>query len=122
MPSLESPKKDFPRIDKPERLTSKLDKNLVTYALAAGTAGVGMMALSQGAEAKVVASSAHIVVPVNGGLIQFDVNGDGIPDFGLSATDFVDSCCAVRPKGRPPLGGIAGGHLKVISRHKPPTK
>jgi hypothetical protein len=65
-------------------------------------------------QAKVVATSAHIVVPINGGVIQFDVNGDGVPDFGLSATEFVSSCCAVRPKGRPPLGGIAGGHLKVL--------
>jgi hypothetical protein len=99
----------------PTRLAGKLDKNLVTYALAASAAGVGLMALTQSAEAKVVATSAHIVVPINGGVIQFDVNGDGIPDFGLSAGEFVDtSCCAVHPKGRPPLGGIAGGHLKVI--------
>ena len=99
----------------PARLAGKLDKNLVTYALAASAAGVGLMALTQSAEAKVVATSAHIVVPINGGVVQFDVNGDGIPDFGLSAGEFVDtSCCAVHPKGRPPLGGIAGGHLKVI--------
>ncbi len=103
------------RTSEPTRIAGKLDKNLVTYALAASAAGVGMMALAQSAEAKVVATSAHIVVPINGGVIQFDVNGDGIPDFGLSAGEFVDtSCCAVHPKGRPPLGGIAGGHLKVI--------
>lgn len=99
----------------PVRLTGKLDKNLVTYALAASTAGVGMMALTQAAEAKVVATPTHIVVPLNGGVVQFDINGDGIPDFGLSATDFADtSTLAARHKGRPPLGGVAGGHLRVV--------
>ncbi len=96
-------------------LAPKLDKNLVAYALAATTAGVGIMALTQTAEARVIATRTHIVVPINGGVIQFDINGDGIPDFGLSATSFATSFGArVPPRGRPPLGGVAAGHLRAV--------
>jgi hypothetical protein len=99
----------------PSRLAAKLDRNLVTYALAATAAGVGVMALAQPAEANVVATPANIVVPINGGVVQFDINHDGIPDFGLSATTFVDTFGGgVRHNGRPPLGGVFGGHLNCI--------
>jgi hypothetical protein len=74
---------------KPARLTGKLDKNLFSYAIAASAAGVGVMALSPSAGAGVIATPANIVVPINGGVVQFDINGDGIPDFGISATTFV---------------------------------
>jgi hypothetical protein len=84
-----SGKKDVSQKREPARLTGKLDKTLVTYALAASAAGVGMMALGQSAEAKVIATPANIVVPINGGVVQFDINGDGMPDFGISATTFV---------------------------------
>jgi len=96
-------------------LSRKLDKSLVTYALAASTAGVGIMALTQAAEAKIIATPAHIPIPINGGVIQFDINGDGIPDFGLSAAEFANSSTlAPQGKRRPPLGGIAAGHLNVV--------
>jgi hypothetical protein len=96
--------------------TSKLERDLFSYAIAAAAAGVGILALAHGAEAKVIATKANIVVPINGGLVQFDINGDGIPDFGLSATNFADSFVrnGDSPKGRPPLGGIFGGHLTVV--------
>jgi hypothetical protein len=96
-------------------LTPKLDKNLISYALAATAAGVGIMALAQNAEAKVIATQVNLVVPINGGVIQFDINGDGIPDFGLSATTFATSFGGqVRHQGRPPLGGFARGKLLCI--------
>jgi hypothetical protein len=41
--------------------------------------------MTQAAEAKVVATPAHIVIPTNGDLINFDINGDGQNDFGLQA-------------------------------------
>ena len=98
------------------QLARKLDKNLVTYTLAAGAAGVGMMALTQAAEARVIATPANIVVPLNGGVIQFDINGDGVPDFGLSATNFVQTfgTGAKRHPSPPPLGGIFGGKLTAV--------
>lgn len=111
----ESSRKDVRQNREPARLARKLDNNLVTYALAASAAGVGMMALTQGAEAKVIATPANIVVPINGGLIQFDINGDGVPDFGLSATSFVNTFTGgVRRRARPPLGGDFGGKLTAV--------
>ena len=104
----------------PARLAAKLDKNLVTYAVAASAAGVGMLALASPAEAKIISTVANIAVPINGGLIQFDINGDGINDFGLSASSFSNGAggtCAGTEKRvhrRPPLGCFVHEELKVI--------
>jgi hypothetical protein len=93
----------------------RLEKELRIYAMAAAAAGVGMMALTQTAEAKVIATKANIAVPINGGLIQFDINGDGIPDFGLSAVAGGSSGSGgFRQKGKPPLGGVSVGHLWAV--------
>lgn len=112
----ESIKRDVSPKRKPARLSGRLDKNLVSYGLAASAAGVGMMALTHPAEARVIATPANIVIPMNGGVIQFDINGDGVPDFGLSATSFVNTFGGSkgRRKGRPPLGGDFGGKLKAV--------
>jgi hypothetical protein len=45
---------------------------------------VGILATTQQAEAKIVYTPANIKIVQNGGLIDFDLNHDGIPDFGLS--------------------------------------
>jgi len=65
-------------------LTSKLDKTLLAYTAAAGAAGVGVLALAQPAEARVIFTPASILVPVNGGAVYLDLNGDGINDFQFS--------------------------------------
>jgi hypothetical protein len=80
----ESDQDNFRPSREPLRLASTLDANLLTYAIAAGAAGIGMMAGTPAAEAEVVAHPANISVPYNGGLVQFDINGDGQMDFGLS--------------------------------------
>jgi hypothetical protein len=67
------------------RLNAKLDTNLFAYAITAGAAGVAAMSMTQAAEAKIVATPAHIVIPTNGDLVNFDINGDGQNDFGLQA-------------------------------------
>lgn len=54
------------------------------YALAAGAAGVGTLASASQAEAKVVYTPANVKIVLNAGLIEFDLNHDGVPDFGLS--------------------------------------
>lgn len=81
--SRKSDMKEVRQKREPARLTGKLDANLLTYAIAATAAGVGMIALPA-AEASVVATPANISVPHGGGLIQFDINRDGQMDFGLS--------------------------------------
>ena len=81
------------------QLASVLDKRLGSYAAAASAAGVGLLASVQPAEAKIIYTPSNVPIPVNGGLIQFDLNHDGVNDFGLSNQSTFGSAAA-----RPPLG------------------
>lgn len=65
-------------------LSESVHHQLSAYARVAGAAGVGLLALVPPAEAKIVYTPAHVKIVQNGGLISFDLNHDGIPDFGLS--------------------------------------
>jgi hypothetical protein len=71
----------------PRKTASNLSESVVhqlnMYALAASAAGVGVLALTQPAEAKIVYTPANVNIVQNGGLFRFDLNHDGIPDFGL---------------------------------------
>src|SRR4029077_3677693 len=51
------------------------------YALAASAAGVGMLALAQPSQAKIVYTPANIQINVGGGLVYLDLNNDGVNDF-----------------------------------------
>jgi hypothetical protein len=62
-------------------LTPKLDKVLLGYAAAAGAAGVGLLALAQTAEARIVYTPSNVPIPLNGGSVPLDLNQDGIADF-----------------------------------------
>jgi len=73
------------------RLSSSLNKRVNSYALAASAAGAGVLALAQPAEAKIVYTPANVRIVANHGLIMFDLNHDGIPDFGLSNRTFATS-------------------------------
>jgi len=66
------------------QVSSSLEKRLNLYSLATSTAGLSVLTLAQPAEAKIVYTPANINITQNGGLISFDLNHDGIPDFGLS--------------------------------------
>jgi hypothetical protein len=94
------------RKPEPARLSAKLDKNLLAYALAAGAAGVGVLAVAEPAEARILATPVNVPITENGGIIQFDVNRDGIPDFGLSPNiyEFADA---------PPMGNFSS-LLRVV--------
>ena len=88
-------------------LPAKLDKNLFAYATAAGAAGVAMLACTSPAHAEVVATKVHVRLPIAQGLVQFDINGDGQPDVGLSAFGETQTCTTYanrRTNVRPPLG------------------
>jgi hypothetical protein len=63
------------------RLGANLDKNLMSYAIAAGAAGVGLLALAQPADAKIVYTPAHKNI---GAKTFIDLNHDGINDFKLT--------------------------------------
>jgi hypothetical protein len=67
------------------RLQTKLDKTLVAYANAATAAGVGILALSCPAGAKIIYTHVHQQIPLNK-TFSLDLNHDGIADFAFSNT------------------------------------
>ncbi len=84
-------------------LSAIVEKKLLGYAAAASAAGVAMLAFSVPTEAEVIATKVNISVPINAGLIQFDINNDGQMDFGLSA--FAGSTtCTTGGRARRELG------------------
>jgi len=66
------------------RLGADLEKRLSAYAGAAVAAGVGLLALTRSAEAKIVYTPADTQIPVNGGPVLLDLNHDGTADFSFS--------------------------------------
>ena len=69
---------------KTANLSESTNRQLNKYALAAGAAGVGLLALVPPSEAKIIYTPAHIHIKVNGGLVELDLNHDGINDFQFS--------------------------------------
>jgi len=68
----------------PSTLPGSVHHRLNMYALAASAAGVGVLALAQPVEAKIVYTPAHLVVPRGWpGVTFIDLNHDGIADFKL---------------------------------------
>jgi len=74
----------MPHLRRAAHLSDSVHQRLNMYALAASTAGVGILALAQLAHAKIVYTPANIPIPVNAGLIGLDLNNDGINDFEFS--------------------------------------
>jgi hypothetical protein len=78
----------------PSGLSDPLHHRLNLYALAAGSAGVSLLALTQSAEAKIVYTKAHIVIGTNH-IYELDLNHDGTADFKISNhTFFTDTTIA----------------------------
>lgn len=74
--------KDFAKSRrKPSPLDRSLQQRLSAYASAAGTAGVGLLALSGTSEAEVVYTPAHETINLTVGSYGLDLNHDGIVDF-----------------------------------------
>jgi hypothetical protein len=66
------------------QLSASLHQRVNAYAVAASATGMAALALAQPAWAKIVYTPTNIRIVQNGGLISFDLNHDGISDFGLS--------------------------------------
>jgi hypothetical protein len=79
-----TPKDPLPVLGKrpPHHLPRSLQHNLTAYALAAGTAGVTLLALSPAAEAQIVYTPAHETID-HDHQILIDLNHDGITDFAI---------------------------------------
>jgi hypothetical protein len=87
------------------RLSAKLEKVLFAYASAATAAGVGLLALTQSAEARIVYTSANVpILPKS--TVPLDLNHDGVADFSFKDTSFTTS-----------FGG-GGGALSVVPAHQ----
>jgi len=89
------------------RLCPALDKQLISYATAAGAAGVALLAVAQPAEAKIIYTAANIPIVANAGPVLLDVNNDGVADFSFYAA----SGSGLPRAGQlrrvpPPLGGF----------------
>jgi hypothetical protein len=65
----------------PSILSESTNRQLSTYALAAGAAGVSLLALADLAEGKIVYTPANVTL---GAPFKLDLNGDGIADFYLT--------------------------------------
>jgi hypothetical protein len=61
-------------------LSESIHQQLNMYAIAAGAAGVGMVALAQPAEARIIYTKANVVIGINKHY-NLDLNHDGIKDF-----------------------------------------
>ena len=89
----------MPRSSRPTRIPANLSESihqqLNMYALAAGAAGVGVLALAQPVEAKIVYTPAHRVIGPDSKYL-LDLNHDGIPDFTITNSyNCPDSCVSI---------------------------
>jgi hypothetical protein len=62
------------------QLSEPLNRHLTQYAIAAGAAGVGLLALAQPADAKIIYTPAHAKIKI-GSIVPIDLSHDGLPDF-----------------------------------------
>jgi hypothetical protein len=67
------------------QLSATLDKGLSAYAIAAGAAGIGLLAAAQCAEAKIIYTKAHINIPL--GTTNLYLTRDGHADFSFINTN-----------------------------------
>lgn len=74
--------KPSPGAGKTANLSESVHQQLNMYALAAGAAGVGLLASAQPSAAKIVYTHVHKVIGPNSQL-GLDLNHDGIVDFSI---------------------------------------
>jgi hypothetical protein len=79
--------KQSPRPRNPCKLPPSIQARLNMYALAAGAAGVGVLASAQPSEARIVYTKAHQVIGANG-IYNLDLNHDGTIDFLILETGY----------------------------------
>jgi hypothetical protein len=76
-------------------LSESIHQQLNMYVLAASAAGVGVLALAQPVEAKIVYTAAHRIIGPDSSYL-LDLNHDGITDFTIANTyNCPDSCVSI---------------------------
>jgi len=92
-------------------LRQPLAERLAAYALAAGAAGLAIMAGPQPADARIVYTPAHTYFGAVGEIL--DINNDGIADFSINQR--FTSCCgwyAFLSVAGEPGNGVVGRHIE----------
>jgi hypothetical protein len=75
----------------PSNFPPGIHQRLNMYALAAGAAGVSVLALAQPADAKIVYTPVHVSILGPHGFYAIDLNQDGIVDFNITNTTRFDT-------------------------------
>jgi hypothetical protein len=90
-------------------LSVSIHQQLNTYALAAGAAGVGVLALAQPVEAKIIYTPAHRVIGPDSRYL-LDLNHDGITDFTITNSYHCPDTCVSIVVAKPANGthGVEG--------------
>src|SRR5580704_11058437 len=98
---------------RPASLSESVRQQLSVYALAASAAGVGVLALAQPAEGRIVYTKAHHSIG-RGSSYNLDLNHDGITDFTISVTYHCPQTCVSAVLARPAkgTGGVEGHHSR----------
>lgn len=117
------------RSRKAVNLRESLDYDLTVYALAAGAAGIGALAMPQPARAQIVYTPAHIVLEA-GTTVNLDLNHDGITDvaivdrvsIGRSGHTFSARASLLAIPGTPPYGGVARRYYNAAGAFRPGQK
>jgi hypothetical protein len=105
-----------PSLRTTKKLSQPLDCQLKMYAIAAGAAGVSLLALARPAEAEIVYTSAHASLPYNQA-DYIDLNGDGVPDVRFFLYSFVYHSFRASLNMKALTGGVvvlAGGSAAVL--------
>jgi hypothetical protein len=113
----------------PSRLSDSIRQRLNIYALVASVTGVGVLALAQPAEAKIVYSPVWITLGLHGAY-QLDLNHDNTTDFALYSTVCSNSvsCITVLFLEAPPgagnrlIGYVTGSGTAVASALRPGSR
>jgi hypothetical protein len=88
-------------------LSKNFDRQLAAYAMAAGAAGVGLLAATPAAEAQIVYTPTNIVF--ENGTVFIDINHDGVTDFALSIYNFLSNAQRLRVRGLAQNGVFCSG-------------
>jgi hypothetical protein len=75
---------------KASSLNDRLNKSLLSYAAAAGAAGVSVLAMPQAADAKVIYTPADRAISTGS---RLDLNNDGIPDYAFHSNLNICGTC-----------------------------
>jgi hypothetical protein len=101
-----------------QQLSESLLAHVNAYALAAGAAGVSLLAMTQPADAEIIVTQAHGNVPLNK-YVSIDLNHDGIPDFRFLLSTFAyhtfRGTLLVQPRGAGGVIASPGGYAAPLS-------